>query len=80
MNDGCNECLKVLKSCAFSRRLVTLNLYGLLLSESALMHMPISCLENLVTLRMSVHEELEEMGPIYEMQNLVYLKTKALER
>ncbi|KAL9658282.1 hypothetical protein ABK040_015604 [Willaertia magna] len=68
--------LKELKQ--FADKLIMLNLYGIKLTEYALQHL--KPLQNLVTLRMSVHDELEDMNAVYDLPNLVYLKTKRIDQ
>src|SRR3989338_8889578 len=76
--DGCSEFLEILcNQSNFKKKLLMLNLYGLFIYEHSL-----NCLVtlgNLVTLRLSTHDELEDMGSLYELQNLVYLKTNTLQ-
>ncbi|KAG2391904.1 hypothetical protein C9374_013389 [Naegleria lovaniensis] len=76
-DDGCSECLKILSEAKFARRLVMLNLYGLLIWESALDYLV--SFDSLITLRMSTHVEMENMDALYCIPNLVYLKTKSLD-
>nr|CAG4715513.1 unnamed protein product [Naegleria fowleri] len=75
-DDGCSKCLKILSEAKFAKRLVMLNLYGLLIWESALDYLV--SFDSLVTLRMSTHAEMENMDALYCIPNLVYLKTKSL--
>ncbi|EFC36171.1 leucine rich repeat protein with F-box domain [Naegleria gruberi] len=76
--DGCTEFLYILSNqCKFKNKLLMLNLYGLYIYEDSLGFLV--SLDNLVTLRLSTHEELEDLGALYDLHNLVYLKTNVLQ-